>query len=140
VLPDRRAASAMAVRLGDAAEAESLVARARRSGVDYRDRTTRASDPALFKAATRAGPGRVLGPDSVAQGWQVARVVAIALPRPRGFAEVRDEVESRYVLEESERRTRSLIERLRRETRITIDREMLRALSSSPAAARAARP
>src|SRR5439155_15947981 len=55
VLPDRRAASAMAVRLGDAAEAESLVARARRSGVDYRDRTTRASDPALFEAAGSAG-------------------------------------------------------------------------------------
>ena len=140
VLPDRRAASAMAVRLGDAAEAESLVARARRSGVDYRDRTTRASDPALFEAATRAGPGHVLGPDSVAQGWQVARVVAIALPRPRGFAEVRDEVESHYVVEESERRTRSLIERLRRETRITIDGGMLRAVIGSSTAARAARP
>jgi hypothetical protein len=76
----------------------------------------------------------------VAHGWQVARVVAIALPRRRRFAEVRDEVEGSYVSEESERLTRSLVERLRKRSRITIDEAMLRALSSSPAAARAAGP
>ena len=122
LLRDRADAQALAPRLSDAAEAESLVTRARRRGVDYQGEYSADSDSALFARAMRAGPGRVLGPDSVAGGWAVARVEEVLPGRPRGFHEVRLLVAQRYTMVESERRMRELLDRLRRRVPVVVNR------------------
>ncbi|MEK7331610.1 MAG: peptidylprolyl isomerase, partial [Candidatus Eisenbacteria bacterium] len=90
LLPERGEAARMAVRLRDAAEAETLVVRGLRQRVDYRAEITARSDSALFAHALRSGTGTVLGPESVSGGWQVVRVNAVLPPRGRAFEEVRE--------------------------------------------------
>lgn len=130
ILPDRASAGRMAARLRVEAEADSLAALALRSGVDYRTEVTAESDPALFQEARSAGVGAVVGPDSVAGGWQVARVSAIHLSRRRSFAEARDLVFRRYESERVERRLHTLVDRLRKRTRVVVNRRAVSRLAT----------
>ena len=128
VLPGKPEATRMALTLRDAAQADSLVARGLRQGVDYRAQITAADDSALFSAARRSGTDAVLGPDSTAGGWQVARVGAFSAPRPRGFDEVEAEVAQRWTDAEGERRLVILMASLRRKTRIVVNERGLERL------------
>ncbi len=131
LLPTRSEGARMVVRLRDAAEADSLVARGLRERVDYLAEITAEHDSALFAAATRSGTGTVLGPDSVAGGWQVARVNAMIPARVRSFDEARDLVKRAWTDEEGERRMRELLTTLRRRTRVVVHERALAALVSA---------
>jgi hypothetical protein len=108
VLQNRAEASAMALRLANAAQAESLAAGARRAGVEWSVDLSAAEDSVLFARALSEGSGTVLGPDEIAGGWAVARVIAVLPGRGRSFAEVRDLVGRRWYGEEGERLMRAL--------------------------------
>jgi parvulin-like peptidyl-prolyl cis-trans isomerase-like protein len=140
LLPDRAAAGRMAARLRDPAEAETIRAVGRRAGVEYGAEITLESDSALFVAATRAGPGTVVGPDSVAGGWQVARVESIRDPRHRGFEEALPLVEHHYHALEGERMMQELIAARRRRTRVELNPRALERLVASGSASVGARP
>ncbi|HYM80982.1 MAG TPA: peptidylprolyl isomerase [Candidatus Limnocylindria bacterium] len=133
VLPDRRTASQMAVRLRMAGEAESLIAMARRQRIDYSGEISAETDSALFRLGRTAGAGAVIGPDSVARGWQVVRVMEIRLPRDRTFEEVRVLVHHEWHGVEGERRMRALIADLRKRTRVVINQRALRKLLATSA-------
>jgi len=134
-LPGRAEAGAMALRLRDAAQAESLEAGARRAGLDYAVELGAADDSALFARALRAGTGTVLGPDSLPRGgWSVARVVAVLPGRGRSFDEVRERVADRWYGEEGERLMRALMERERRRCRVRVNEAALAALVRRPPA------
>jgi hypothetical protein len=130
VLPDRRAASQMAMRLRDAGEAESLVVMAKRQGFDYSGEISAETDSTLFRLGRTAGAGAVIGPDSVARGWQVARVMEVRPARDRAFDEVRALVQHEWFGLEGERRIRALIADLRKQTRIQINHRALKALTA----------
>jgi hypothetical protein len=91
--------------LANAAEAESLAAGARRAGTEWSADLGAEEDSVLFARALGAGTGAVLGPEENADGWAVARVVAVLPGRGRSFAEVRDLVGRRWYGEEGERWT-----------------------------------
>ena len=116
VLPSRADAGRMAARLRDRAQAESLEAIAVRQKLGYIADLTAWSDSALFAQGLRAGAGAVVGPDSVKDGWAVARVIAIQPARRRSFEEARTLVEHDRYSVEGERRMVELIARLRRTT------------------------
>ncbi len=129
-LPDRSAASRMALELRDRAHADSLIARGRRKHVQYLSEITRESDSLLFDRALAAVPGSVLGPDSTSEGWTVIRVMEVVAPRSRTFAESRPLVEHAWYGEEGERRMVELIAKLRRHTSVEInDRALARLLA-----------
>jgi len=113
VLQDRPAATAMALRLADAAQAESLAAGARRAGAEWTVDLGAADDSAGFARALRAGPGAVLGPDETADGWTVSRVIAVLPGRGRPFGEVRELVAHRWYGEQGERLMQELAARAR---------------------------
>jgi len=140
VLETRSGAEAMAQRLRDAAEAESLAARARRSGLEWAIDLSAESDSALFARALRTGTGTVLGPDEAAGGWAVARVVAVLPGRVRPFGEVRDLVRRRWQEEQAERLTRALAARARRGLRLAVNEAALEALLWDPPAELRVRP
>ncbi len=123
VLGSRAEAGTMALRLAEAAGAESLAAGARRAGVEWSVDVSAEEDSALFGRALRAGPGAVLGPDETAGGWAVARVIAVVPGRGRPFAEVRDLVAQRWNGEEGERLTLALVARARAACRTTVINE-----------------
>ncbi len=130
-LPSRQAAREMAVRLADPAQAESLTARARRSGVDYDLEISAATDAAGFARALRGGPGAVLGPDSTRGGWEVSRVRLIEPPRSRSFEECRLLVARGWYDLEGERLMRELMDRCRARTRVVVNERALKRLTSS---------
>jgi len=140
VLETRSGAEAMAQRLRDAAEAESLAARARRSGLEWAIDLSAESDSALFARALRTGTGTVLGPDEAAGGWAVARVIAVLPGRVRPFGEVRDLVRRRWQEEQAERLTRALAARARRGLRLAVNEAALEALLRDPPAELRVRP
>ena len=121
VSPTRADAGRMGARLLNAAEAETLAARARRERLNYKVEISARSDSALFAAAWKAGPGTVVGPDSARGGWVVARVTELHPSRLRTFEEVRDGVEQHYVNLEGERRMRELIDKLRKQTSVAVN-------------------
>ena len=121
LLPERREATRMAVRLRDAAEADTLVRRGLRQGVDYGAEITASEDSALFADALRSGTGTVLGPDSVAGGWRVARVEALLPSRRQAFEDVREEVLRAWSQEEGGRRVRELLAAVRKRTRVVVN-------------------
>jgi hypothetical protein len=125
VVPTRAEAGRMGARLMNAAEAETLAARARRERINYRVEISARSDSALFARAWKAGPGTVLGPDSTRSGWQVARVTELHPTRLRAFEEVSDGVEQHYVNLEGERRMRELVDGLRKESTVVVNRPAL---------------
>jgi hypothetical protein len=125
LLPGRGEAARMAVRLRDAAEAETLVVRGLRQRVDYSAEISARSDSALFAAALRSGTGTVLGPDSVIGGWQVVRVSALLPAQERAFENVRERVLGAWSDEEGERRLRALLATLRKRTRVVVNEPAL---------------
>lgn len=131
VLGDRGEASAMAVRLRAASEAESLEAISRRGGASLAYEVSAESDSALFARAMRAGTGSVLGPDPVENGWEVSRTVAVMPSRRRSFDEVRDLVQHRWYGEEGERLMRALVDSLRAATPVAINEAALARLGES---------
>ncbi len=133
VLQSRREAASMALRLASATEAEDLAAGARRAGVEWTVDVSAAVDSALFARALHAGIGAVLGPDEVAEGWAVARVITVLPGRGRSFAEVRDLVADRWYGEEGGRLMRALADRARAACGATVIHEAaLEALVKDP--------
>ena len=133
VLQNHAEATAMALRLANAAQAESLAAGARRAGVEWSVDLSAAEDSVLFARALRAGLGAVLGPDETAGGWMVARVISVLPGRGRSFAEVRDLVGHRWYGEEGERLMLALVARARAACGATVINEAaLEALVSHP--------
>jgi hypothetical protein len=124
-LPDRASANRMAVMLSNPAEADTLVARGLRQGARYKIEIAEELDSLLFARVVRARPDAVLGPDSTAQGWRVVKVGEILPSRLRRFEEVERLVRQRFYGVEGERLIVELLERLRRETPVTIHREAL---------------
>lgn len=116
---DRGSASQMALRLRNAADAESLAAAARRSGLNYHEEWSAGTDSALFARVVSAGTGTVLGPDSTEGGWRVLRVSEMLPPRGRSYDEVKALVAQRWYSVEGERLMVDLIERLKRDTPVT---------------------
>jgi len=131
VLPSRQEAMRMAVQLRDPAAAETLVARALRSGVDYNAEISALGDSVLFRQAMRSGTGTVLGPDTVSTGWQVVRVNAVRPPQGRSFSEVRDLVERAWGDEEGERRLQALLDTLRKHSRVVVNEPALARLTKA---------
>jgi hypothetical protein len=129
VLGDRAAALQMRQRLTNAADAESLAARGERAGALYRLMVSAGSDSALFARALAAGTGNVMGPDSVRNGWAVARVTEFLPPRRRTFAEARQLVHHDWYGKEGERLMEDLIERSKRATRVVVHEQALAALT-----------
>jgi hypothetical protein len=129
VLADRAAATQMRLRLGSEAEAESLAARGERAGAMYRALVSAASDSALFAQAVAAGAGAVVGPDSVRNGWAVARVTEILPPRSRTFTEARPLVYHDWYGQEGERLMEELIERSKKATRVVVHEQALATLT-----------
>ncbi|HUK62885.1 MAG TPA: peptidyl-prolyl cis-trans isomerase, partial [Dongiaceae bacterium] len=119
-LPDRASAGRLAAMLRDPAQAESLIARGRRSGVDFGAEITATSDSLLFAEIIRVGAGTVIGPDTTAGGWRVVRVLTIEDGRLRTFAEARPMVEKDMIDAVSEERVRALVTRVRRETPVRV--------------------
>ena len=141
-LPGHAEAARMAARLRDPAEAESLVARGARQGVDYRAEITAASDRVLFATALGSGTGTVLGPDSVGGGWQVVRVNAVLPAQGRAFEDVRELVLHAWSDEEGERLMRALLATLRKRTRVVVNEPALAGLlkAGGPETGRRTRP
>ena len=122
---DRQGAERLALRLMDPAQAESLETLARRHGLDYAQELTAGGDGARFQAALAAGTGTVLAPEERDGTWWVTRVDQVLPGRARSFEEVRTEVERAWTSAESERRTRALCDRLRKRTRVRVNRRAL---------------
>jgi hypothetical protein len=121
VLPRRAEASLMAVRLRDPTEAETLVARGLREHVRYTVDLSARDDSVLFARLLKSGTGTVVGPDSVADGWQVIRVNAVVPAIARSFDDVRELLEQRWANEEGERRLRTLLDQLRKRIPVVIN-------------------
>jgi hypothetical protein len=115
----------MAVRLGDPAEAETLVVRGLRQRVNYGAEISAASDSTLFAAGMRSGTGTVLGPDSVGGGWQVARINAVIPAERRSYEQAFDLVLRRWSDEEGERRMLALLASIRRRARVVVNQAAL---------------
>ena len=73
----------------------------------------------------------MLGPDSVRNGWAVARVTEIIPSRRRNFREARQLVYHAWYGKEGERLMQALIDRVRRATRVEINPRALAAVRSS---------
>jgi hypothetical protein len=129
VLADRAAAVQMRLRLANAAEAESLAERGARAGAAYRSIVSAESDSLLFAHALAAGSGAVVGPDSVRNGWAVARVSEMLPARRRSYAEARQLVYHDWYGKEGERLMEALIERARRGTHVVVHEPALAALT-----------
>ena len=112
-LSDRTAANRMLAPLRDPAQAESLLARAKRRGIDYTFEVSAASDSVLFHRAIPAGPGALLGPVEEKGAWWVARVGEVVPGRALAYEEVREAAGQRWYAFEVERRTLTLAARLR---------------------------
>lgn len=87
-------------------------------------------EPRFYREALRAGPGVVIGPDSTARGWSVARIVGVIPARLRTWQEARAFVAHDWQNEEGERRMRALLERARRETTVRVNPAALRRIAS----------
>jgi len=121
VLSDRASAENLKAQLSNPARAESLVAIGARAGVSYDLEVSADTDSALFARGLKAGRNAVLGPDSVAGGWQVARVLGINPPRSRSFPESRVLVEHKWYGVEGERLMQELMKRCRAATHVEIN-------------------
>ncbi|MEO5618815.1 MAG: peptidylprolyl isomerase, partial [Candidatus Eisenbacteria bacterium] len=131
VMGSRAAGMSVARQLSDPAQAESLLAKGTRAGAGYRFEVSAESDSVMFAKAMRAGPGNVIGPDSVSVGWEVVRVLAVQPSRPRTFQECRILVEQRWYGVEGERLMVELLARSRRQTRVVVNEKAVNRLTSS---------
>lgn len=120
-LEDRASANRMAIELADEARADTLVARAKRSGANYVVEIAREPDSLLFERALVAPPGSVVGPDSTSEGWTVLRVIAVVAARSRSFSEAKPLVNHAWFGEEGERRMVELVAKLRKRTTVQMN-------------------
>ncbi len=127
-LDNSHSADSMARRLAVPGEAESLAFRAQRGGVRYTHVATMASDSALYLKSVRTGVNGVAGPDQVASGWRVFKVLSLDERSRQAFADVKSQVERAWYEVESERRIRSLLDGLKRAARIERNEAALRRL------------
>jgi hypothetical protein len=125
LLPDRQGATQMALRLREPGQAESLIAQGRRQKIEYSEEISAETDSLVFAVGLRGGVGTVVGPDSVAKGWEVARVMEIREPRQRGFDEVRTLVHHDWYGLEGERLMRELLGRLRKQARVVVNERVV---------------
>jgi hypothetical protein len=121
VLPDRAQAEAMAEKLRDTAQVETLTVQAQRAGVSYHAEYSAETDSTLYTRGMTLGDGGVMGPDSTESGWAVSRVVAIYPGQARPFSEVRPLVRHAVYGEEGERLMRELLTRVRNGSRVLIN-------------------
>jgi hypothetical protein len=121
VASTRAEATRMALLLRDSTAAESLASQAGRGKLGVMIDMTAENDSALFERAMAAGPGAVVGPEQVSDGWAVARVIAIMPARIREFPEARGLVEHAWVEEDGERRVKALIDKLRTQTKVVLN-------------------
>ncbi len=132
VLASRAEADEMAVRLRDAAAAESLAVLARRAGSQWLRDVRADRDSARFARVLAAGTGTVLGPDETAGGWEVTRVLAVLPGQLQPFEECRNQVLERWFTEEGERRMQALLERARAAARVEVRTKALDRLVADP--------
>ena len=118
VLTDPPAAVRMGAALANAAQADSLAARAERGGAHYRFAVSERSDSALFHRALAAGADAVVGPVNDGGNWWIARITALTPARKRSLREVYDAVAAQWYGHEAERRVEALASRLRRAMRV----------------------
>jgi hypothetical protein len=111
-LATRDQAQQLRLRLMQAADAETLVVRGNRQGRDFVRMVSAEYDSSVYRLALRAGPGAVVGPDSLAQGWRVLRVMAVVDARDRTWPEARTFVTREWTELEAERRMRRLLDTL----------------------------
>ena len=130
VLDTREEARRMANELSDPVRTDSLVARGLRAGARYTIEVSAAYDSVLFVRAMKAGAGKVIGPDSVSGGWEVARVLAIEPGRPRTFAECRILVAQKWYGVEGEQLMEDLMARCRKQTTVVVQEKALARLTS----------
>jgi len=130
VLPTEQEARRMAITLSDGVRAESLIAKGAHAGVRYAVEVSAETDSVLFARGMKAGAGAVLGPDSTAGGWQVARVLAIHPGRSRSFAECRILVGQKWYGLEGERLMVELMDRSRKRTTVAVHDAALSRLTS----------
>lgn len=129
LLPDRPSATQMALRLRQPGEAETLIAQGSRKKIQYSEEISAETDSLLFAVGLRGGVGAVVGPDSVAKGWEVARVMEIREPRQRGFDEVRTLVHHDWYGRSGEEQMRSLLDRLRKQVRVVVNENALQRIA-----------
>jgi hypothetical protein len=131
VVDTRAEANRMAVLLRDSTAAESLANQAGRGKLGVMTDLTAETDSALFARAMASGPGTVVGPEKLTDGWAVARVFAIVPARIREFPEARGLVEHAWVEEDGERRVKALIEKLTKQTRVVTNPHALARLTAT---------
>ena len=122
MMPEKNAASRMAVRLRDPAEADSLVARGQRQHVHDTAEISAQTDSAIFARGMKSGTGTVLGPDSVSGGFEVTRIQAVLPGESRSFEEVKDLLLKSWSDEEGERRMTALLATLRKRSKIVVNK------------------
>ena len=79
--------------------------------------------------ALQAGPGAVLGPTPVKDGWEVMRVLAVLPGRERQFREVRELVAHDWNAKEGERLMRALCDRARATAGVRLNERALAQLA-----------
>lgn len=145
-LANRAEAGRMGARLRDAHEVETLIGEPLPTGplpnlatppttrfvYDIIER----DEPKVFRRAIAAGAGAVIGPDSSARGWWVARVVQVIPGRLRTFEEAREFVAHDWEDTEGERRMRALFTRLRTALKVRVNEPALRRMLERRTAAR----
>src|SRR5262245_35421499 len=136
-LASERSADSLARVFTVPGEAESLAFRAQRGGVNYTHAATEKGDSALYRAARAAGVGAVMGPEKVAGGYRVIKVLSFDPVTPQPLSAVREEVKRSWYEYESERRIRGRLDELRRAARVQRNEKALRSLVlSTPATPR----
>jgi len=136
MLGDRRSADSVARVFRVPGEAESLAFRAQRSGVNYTHMVTAATDSEMYARSLAVGAGGVSGPDSLASGWRVFRVLSTTPRTTQPFAAVREQVQQAWYEQESERRVRALLDQLQRAARVERNDKALRGIVLAAAGAR----
>ncbi len=138
-LPDSAGAVAMAARLRQPGEAESLAARAGQAGTSFVTEVSPYGDSLVYVRAARAGVGGVLGPEWTPEGWLVQHVMTLAPARHRTFREARSFVEKDWIDTEGERRMRTLLAQLRAAADVRVNERALGAALPAPGKRRADR-
>ena len=131
-MPDRAGAGRLAALLRDPMAADSLIEQGRRTGADFRDEITAGTDSALYREARRLGAGTVVGPDSVPGGWRVVRVMTLEPARVRSFDEAHDFIVKDMTDSLGEVGMRQLVQRVRKETPVTVNSKALAKLTAAP--------
>ena len=136
MLGDSVAADSLARLFAVAGNAESLAFQAQRAGSNYTQMVTAASDSALYARTLAIGAGGVGGPDRIGGTFRVFKVLSVQPRAAQAFTAVRERVQQAWYEEESERRIRALLDRLKAAAHVQRNDVALRAivLSAPPKA------